>query len=94
MGLHRNARLGLAGRRAFVADVEAGSRAGRRRDAGASRRRPLASGGGVVGGDAVQRRSLAVSRIVLAAAAVPRLLPAGEQERICTTAVARAGDRG
>ena len=85
MGLHRNARLGLAGRRALVADVEAGCscrEAARRRGVSpttackwwrAGRRRR-----------AEQRRSLSCledrsSRPHRS----PRLLPAAEQARIC-----------
>ena len=85
MGLHRNARLGLAGRRALVADVEAGCRAVRRRDAAASRRRPLASGGG-----AGRRRrsssaaSLRVSRIARRGRTAARgCCRPVEQARIC-----------
>jgi transposase InsO family protein len=85
MGLHRNARLGLAGRRALVADVEGGlscrAAAGRR---------------GVSPTTACKwwRRWQAASveqRLLLACLEdrssrphrMPRLLPAVEQERIC-----------
>jgi transposase len=85
MGLHRNARLGLAGRRALVADVEAGCscrEAARRRgvspttackwwrrwsQANLEQRRLLAC---------LEDRSSRPHRS-------PRLLSAGEQERIC-----------
>ena len=63
MGLHRNARLGLAGRRALVADVEAGCRVGRRRDAVASRRRRRVSGGVAGWRRREQRHRWPVSRI-------------------------------
>ena len=60
MGLHRNARLGLAGRRALVARRRVGLFvSGRRRDAAASRRRPPASGGGA----GRRRRSSSAARL-------------------------------
>ena len=86
MGLHRNARLGLAGRRRLVADVEAGlscREAARRRGvspttacewwrrwsaAGVEQRLTLAC---------LEDRSSRPHRC-------PRLLPAAEQERICS----------
>ena len=87
MGLHRNARLGLAGRRALVADVEAGCscrEAARRRGVSPTtackwwRRWSVAP--------IEQRRSLACledrsSRPHRS----PRLLPASERARICAT---------
>ena len=87
MALHRNARLGLAGRRALVADVEAGyscREAARRRgvspttackwwsrwrEASLEERRSLRC---------LEDRSSRPHRS-------PRLLPAGEQARICAT---------
>lgn len=86
MGLHRNARLGLAGRRALVADVEAGCscrEAARRRGVSPTTackwwRRwieaPLEQRGSRV---CLEDRSSRPHRS-------PRLLPAAEQERICT----------
>ena len=72
MGLHRNARLGLAGRRALVPMSRRVVRAGRRRDAAASRRRRPASGGGAGRGVA---RAAALARLfggsLLAAAPLP-----------------------
>ena len=84
MGLHRNARLGLAGRRALVADVEAGCscrEAARRRGVSPTtackwwRRWSEARWSSDVA--CVSRGSL------VAAASLPRLLPAAEQARIC-----------
>ncbi len=85
MGLHRNARLGLAGRRALVADVEAGlscREAARRRGVSPTtackwwRRWSAAT---------PEQRS---SRVCLGDRSsrphrLPRLLPAAEQQRIC-----------
>jgi transposase InsO family protein len=85
MGLHRNARLGLAGRRALVADVEAGlscRAAARRRGVSPTtackwwRRWQAAA--------VEQRRSLACLEDRSSRPhRMPRLLPAAEQERIC-----------
>lgn len=85
MGLHRNARLGLAGRRALVADVEAGLScrcAARRRGVSPTtackwwRRWSEAT--------QEQRRSLVCLEDRLSRPhRMPRLLTAGEQERIC-----------
>src|SRR5438093_9721875 len=85
MGLHRNARLGLAGRRALVADVELGlscREAARRRGVSPTTackwwRRWLEA--------AVEQR---VSLACLEDRSsrphhMPRLLPPAEQERIC-----------
>ena len=51
MGLHRNAKLGLAGRFALCRRVERGLSMGRRRGASASRRRPPVAGPGAGGGE-------------------------------------------
>jgi len=85
MGLHRNARLGLAGRRALVADVEAGCscrEAARRRGVSPTtackwwRRWSRAS--------AEERRSLVcLEDRSSRPRRSPRLLPAAEQARIC-----------
>jgi transposase InsO family protein len=85
MGLHRNARLGLAGRRQLVADVEAGCscrEAGRRRGVSPTtackwwRRWSSAS--------PEERRSLAcLEDRSSRPRRCPRLLPLAEQERIC-----------
>jgi transposase InsO family protein len=85
MGLHRNARLGLAGRRALVADVEAGCscrEAARRRGVSPTtackwwRRWSEAT--------LERRRSLAcLADRSSRPHRCPRLLPAAEQERIC-----------
>jgi transposase InsO family protein len=85
MGLHRNARLGLAGRRALVGDVEAGCscrEAARRRGVSATTackwwRRWLEA-------QLEQRRSLAcLEDRSSRPRRSPRLLPAAEQQRIC-----------
>jgi transposase InsO family protein len=85
MGLHRNARLGLGGRRALVSDVEAGCscrEAARRRGVSPTtacrwwRRWSQAT--------LEQRRSLAcLEDRSSRPQRCPRLLPAEEQERIC-----------
>jgi transposase InsO family protein len=85
MGPHRNARLGLAGRRALVADVEAGlscRAAARRRGVSPTtackwwRRWQAAA--------VEQRRSLACLEDRSSRPhRMPRLLPVAEQERIC-----------
>jgi len=85
MGLHRNARLGLAGRRALVADVEAGCscrEAARRRGVSPTtackwwRRWSAAT--------LEQRRSLAcLEDRSSRPRRCPRLLSAAEQQRIC-----------
>ena len=85
MGLHRNARLGLAGRRALVADVEAGCscrEAARRRGVSPTtackwwRRWSQATAEQRHSLDCLQDRSSRPRRS-------PRRLPAAEQERIC-----------
>src|SRR4051794_15580209 len=87
MGLHRNARLGLAGRRALVADVEAGSscrEAARRRGVSPTtackwwRRWCEASSEDRALDACLEDRSSRPHRC-------PRLLPVGEQQRICAT---------
>src|SRR3954453_4531677 len=87
MGLHRNARLGLAGRRALVADVEAGSscrEAARRRGVSPTtagkwwRRWCEASSEDRALHACLEDRSSRPDRC-------PRLLPVGEQQRICAT---------
>jgi transposase InsO family protein len=85
MGLHRNARLGLAGRRALVADIEAGCSC---RDAG--RRRGVSP---TTACKWWRRWSQAGEQQRLTLACLedrssrphhcPRLLPARERERIC-----------
>ena len=85
MGLHRNARLGLAGRRALVGEIEAGCscrEAARRRGVSATtackwwRRWSQAT--------PEQRRTLAcLEDRSSRPRRCPRLLPAGEQARIC-----------
>jgi transposase InsO family protein len=85
MGLHRNARLGLAGRRALVADVESGCscrEAARRRGVSPTtackwwRRWSEAT--------VEQRHSLAcLADRSSRPRRCPRLLPAGERQRIC-----------
>jgi transposase InsO family protein len=86
MGLHRNARLGLAGRRALVADVEAGCscrEAARRRGVSPTtackwwRRWVEATAPQRQGWRCLEDRSSRPHRS-------PRLLPAVEQARICT----------
>ena len=72
MVLHRNAKLGLAGRYALARAVEEGCRCGRRRPRSACRRRRPAAGRG--GGAARARRSvqrLFVSMIARALGARP-----------------------
>jgi transposase InsO family protein len=85
MALHRNARLGLAGRRALVADVEAGSscrEAARRRGVSPTtackwwRRWSAASPAEQHSWECLQDRSSRPFRM-------PRLLPGEEQARIC-----------
>jgi len=87
MGLHRNARLGLAGRRALVGDVEGGlscRAAARRRGVSPTtackwwRRWSEATLEQRVALRCLEDRSSRPHRS-------PRLLPAGEQERICAT---------
>jgi transposase InsO family protein len=86
MGLHRNARLGLAGRRALVADVESGCscrEAAKRRGVSPTtackwwRRWSQASPEQRQTLRCLEDRSSRPQRC-------PRLLPAREQERICT----------
>jgi transposase InsO family protein len=85
MGLHRNARLGLAGRRALVADVESGCscrEAARRR--GASPPTAYKWWRRWSEGSLEQRRSLAcLEDRSSRPRRSPRLLPAAEQQRIC-----------
>jgi transposase InsO family protein len=85
MGVHRNARLGLAGRRALVADVEAGlscREAARRRGVSPTtackwwRRWSEAT-------PEQQRTRLCLEDRSSRPQRMPRLLSAGEQERIC-----------
>ena len=85
MGLHRNARLGLAGRRALVADVEAGCscrEAARRRGVSPTtackwwRRWSIATVEQRSSLSCLEDRSSRPHRL-------PRLLPTAEQERIC-----------
>ena len=85
MGLHRNARLGLAGRRSLVRDVESGCscrEAARRRGVSATtackwwRRWSEASSGERVSLVCLEDRSSRPHRC-------PRSLPSSEQQRIC-----------
>jgi len=85
MGLHRNARLGLAGRRALVADVESGCscrEAARRRGVSPTtackwwRRWSVATIEQRLSLGCLEDRSSRPQRL-------PRLLPAVEQQRIC-----------
>ncbi len=85
MGLHRNARLGLAGRRALVADVEAGCscrEAARRRGVSATTackwwRRWMEAG------EEQRRLLVCLEDRSSRPRRSPRLLPAAEQARIC-----------
>ena len=85
MGLHRNARLGLAGRRALVADIEAGCscrEAARRR--GVSPTTACKWWQRWSQATPEQRRSLVCLEDRSSRPhRCPRLLPAAEQERIC-----------
>jgi len=85
MGLHRNARLGLAGRRALVADVEAGCscrEAARRR--GVSPTTACKWWGRWSIATIEQRSSLSCLEDRSSRPhRLPRLLPAAEQQRIC-----------
>lgn len=85
MGLHRNARLGLAGRRALVADVEAGlscREAARRR--GVSPTTACKWWQRWSAATQEQRRSLVCLEDRSSRPhRMPRLLSVGEQERIC-----------
>ena len=85
MGLHRNARLGLAGRRALIADIEAGCscrEAARRRGVSPStackwwRRWSRATESERTSGRCLEDRSSRPHRC-------PRLLSLSEQRRIC-----------
>ena len=95
MGFHRNARLGLAGRRALVADVESGlsCRAAARRH-GVSPTTACKWWRSWRGATVEHRLSLACLEDRLSRPhRMPRLLPSAEQERICAARRSSWGPR-